>query len=187
MPWAAWPLAAIVTASARPGSKGAAALISHYEVRQVPAFARARRVQMAKTSALVRILKNPMSEPVIERIEVIHLALPYSIREPKLRFAGRPLRALDMLIVEVTTSDGVTGYGVAFGYNTILATKAALEQLICPLALGQTYSDIAGLHAVLAQPLSIVGRNGPVHFALSGLDNALRILRANAQVVRSGN
>ena len=108
----------------------------------------------------------------IRCIEAIPLNLPYEIFGPKPMLGGQP-RQMDMLLVRVETSDGVVGWGEAFGYAVWPATRSALERLVAPLAIGQDGDDIAGLMDQLHRALHLLGRTGPVMYALSGLDIAL--------------
>jgi L-alanine-DL-glutamate epimerase-like enolase superfamily enzyme len=80
---------------------------------------------------------------------------------------------MDTLIVKVETDEGVTGWGEGFGLSTCATTGAALRNLVVPLALGRDAGDIAGLMNDLQHKLHNCARNGPVGFALSGLDIAL--------------
>ncbi len=108
----------------------------------------------------------------IRSITPIALDLPFEVGGPKSQFAGRP-RQMAMLLVRVETEDGVVGWGEAFGYAVWPATRVALEQLVAPMAVGRNEDDIAGLMDELQRKLHIVGRTGPVVYALSGLDIAL--------------
>jgi D-galactarolactone cycloisomerase len=107
----------------------------------------------------------------ITRIEPILIAVPYSY--------GGPLgpnarwRTMDTLIIKVETEEGVTGWGEGFGLSTCATTMAALTNLVAPLAIGRDAADIAGLMDDLQRKLHNCARNGPVGFALSGLDIAL--------------
>ncbi len=108
----------------------------------------------------------------IRAITPIALDLPFEVGGPKSQFAGRP-RQMAMLLVRVETEDGIVGWGEAFGYAVWPVTRVALEKLVAPMALGRNEDDIAGLMDDLQRKLHIVGRTGPVVYALSGLDIAL--------------
>ncbi len=109
----------------------------------------------------------------IESIEAIPLAVPFSHAGPPTGFGGSIWTKANYLLVKVTTSDGLTGWGESFGYNVIPATRAALEQIVKPLAIGEPSENIADLMSRLERPLHLFGRSGPVQYALSGLDIAL--------------
>ena len=108
----------------------------------------------------------------IRSITSIALDLPFEVGGPKSQFAGRP-RRMAMLLTRVETEDGIVGWGDAFGYAVWPATRVALEKLVAPMAIGRNEDDIAGLMDDLQRKLHIVGRTGPVVYALSGLDIAL--------------
>jgi L-alanine-DL-glutamate epimerase-like enolase superfamily enzyme len=60
---------------------------------------------------------TPQNRPerTIRSIEAIPLNLPYEIFGPKPLLGGHP-RQMEMLLVRVETSDGIVGWGEAFGY-----------------------------------------------------------------------
>lgn len=116
----------------------------------------------------------------IRSVTAIALNLPFEIGGPKPLFAGKP-RNMDILLVRVETDRGSVGWGEAFGYAVWPATRVALETLVAPLAVGRDESDIAGLLADLQKKLHLVGRTGPVIYALSGLDIALWDIAGKAQ------
>ena len=62
----------------------------------------------------------------ITSVEAIPLALPFTHDGPPTGFGGTEWTTLGVLIVKVETDEGITGYGEAFGYNAIPATKAAI-------------------------------------------------------------
>ena len=108
----------------------------------------------------------------IRSITPIALDLPFEVGGPKSQFAGRP-RQMAMLLVRVETEDGIVGWGEAFGYAVWPVTRTAIEKLIAPMAIGKNEDDIAGVMDDLQRKLHIVGRTGPVVYAMSGLDIAL--------------
>ncbi|MNK13264.1 D-galactonate dehydratase [compost metagenome] len=109
----------------------------------------------------------------ITAIEPIVVSIPYRHDGPPTGFGGTVWAKLNYLLVKVSTDDGLIGWGEAFGYNAIPATVAALEKIVAPLAIGRDADDIVQLMEDLKRPLHIFGRNGPVMYALSGLDIAL--------------
>jgi len=109
----------------------------------------------------------------ITAITTVALGLPYDMGGPKPQFAGRTRSVIDLLLVRVDTDAGITGWGEAFGYAVWPATQTAIEKIVAPLCLGRDASDIAGLMLELQKKLHLIGRTGPVVYALSGLDIAL--------------
>jgi L-alanine-DL-glutamate epimerase-like enolase superfamily enzyme len=107
----------------------------------------------------------------ISNIEPILIAVPYRYGGP-LGNAAR-WRTMDSLIVKVETDAGIAGWGEGFGLSACATTRAALVNLVTPLALGREADDIGALMGDLARRLHNCARSGPVAFALSGLDIAL--------------
>jgi L-alanine-DL-glutamate epimerase-like enolase superfamily enzyme len=108
----------------------------------------------------------------IKSITPVALNLPFEVGGPKPLFAGKP-RNMEMLLVRVETDGGIVGWGEAFGYAVWPATRTALETLIAPLAMGRDERDSEALLADLQRKLHLLGRTGPVMYAMSGLDIAL--------------
>lgn len=111
----------------------------------------------------------------IAAIESIVLRIPYTSggSADTEVWGGKAWQTADALLVKVVTDDGVTGWGEAFGYNVIPATKAAIDQIIAPMCLGRDPRAIEALMLELQQKLHIFGRGGPIIFGLSGIDIAL--------------
>jgi D-galactarolactone cycloisomerase len=110
----------------------------------------------------------------ITRIEPILLAIPYEHGAPKsVMGTGTVRTTMDALYLRVETDQGVVGWGEAFGFAGCPVTHAAVERAVSPLAVGREIGDVAGLMHDLHRRLQNMGRNGPVGFALSGLDIAL--------------
>jgi D-galactarolactone cycloisomerase len=116
----------------------------------------------------------------IASVEAFHLAIPsvYGGPQPK---TGAQWPFINMVMVRVETRGGLVGWGEAFGHNVAATSKAALETLVAPLAVGADSADIAGLGARLRRTLFTYGLDGPIGFALSGLDIALWDIRGQAE------
>jgi L-alanine-DL-glutamate epimerase-like enolase superfamily enzyme len=119
----------------------------------------------------------------IESIETIVLRIPYTTGGPSQAEAwgGRAWVTADALLVKVQTDEGITGWGEAFGYNVIPATRAAIEEVLSPLYVGRDPLTMRALMLEAQQKLHIFGRGGPVIFGLSGIDIALWDIAAKAQ------
>ena len=68
-----------------------------------------------------------MSEVTIERVETIALRIPYDHWAPKPTFGGIERTTLDCLLIRVTASNGMVGWGEAF-WGGWQATQAASER-----------------------------------------------------------
>ena len=111
----------------------------------------------------------------IETIETMVLRIPYTSGGPSDTevWGGQAWQTADVLLVKISTDTGVTGWGEAFGYNVIPATKAAIDQILAPMCIGRDPHQIESLMLELQQKLHIFGRSGPIIFGLSGIDIAL--------------
>lgn len=110
---------------------------------------------------------------IIASIQAIHLSIPFTHDGPPAGFLGEVWTHHEILLVEVTTSDGLVGYGECFGFTGCRTAKTALERQLAPLLIGQSADDVTGLMARVARTLHVFGRSGAVLHALSGLDIAL--------------
>ena len=113
----------------------------------------------------------------ITEVEAIPVRLPVRYPARPAGFGSADWTAVDVLIVKVVTDEGVTGYGEAFGYDCVAATKTVIDTLVAPLAVGEDAGDIAGLMDRIQRKLQYYGRYGITIFALSGLDIALWDIR----------
>jgi len=109
----------------------------------------------------------------ITKFDCITVALPYTHDGPLTGFGGADWPNLPYLLVRVETEDGLVGWGEAFGYTVIPATREILLNQVKPLAMQCDATDIAGTMEHLQKTLHIFGRGGPTQFALAGLDIAL--------------
>ena len=111
----------------------------------------------------------------IEAIETIVISVPYTAGGSldAQAWGGQAWKTADALLVKVTTDAGIVGWGEAFGYNVIPATKAAIDHMITPMCIGRDPLAIEALMLELQQKLHIFGRGGPVIYGMSGIDIAL--------------
>ena len=109
----------------------------------------------------------------IASVEPIHISVPYTFGGPLEQADAIPWTNMETLLIKVTTDEGLVGWGESFGFSACGITKLAVERAVAPLAVGRDPADIEALMADLARKLHNYGRNGPVSFALSGLDIAL--------------
>jgi D-galactarolactone cycloisomerase len=118
----------------------------------------------------------------ISRIEPIFLEIPYEHGAPKPashamgHWAKQP-----MLLMRVETDCGITGWGEAFSHASTPVTMTAITEIVATLAVGREAGDIDALMFDLTRRTQSMARNGPVQFALSGLDIALWDIAGKAQ------
>src|SRR3954464_15506059 len=115
----------------------------------------------------------------IDRVETIALRIPYDHWAPKPAFGGIARTTMDCLLVRVSASNGLVGWGEAF-WGGWQATQSALEQWIAPLSIGQDVTD-TGMTARFERALHNFGRSGPYVYALAGLNLPLRELCVHPQ------
>ena len=122
-----------------------------------------------------------MTTVTIERLDTIALRIPFDHWAPPPLFGGRARTTMDSLLVRVTASNGLIGWGEAFagGWQ---AAQAAIEHWVAPLAIGQSVTDTL-MTARFERALHNLGRSGPVIYALAGLDIALWDLRGKLEGV----
>ena len=110
----------------------------------------------------------------ITRVEPFLVALPYDHGAPKPQRHGIGSWATQpILLLRVDTDEGVTGWGEAFGHASSPVTMAAISKIVAEQAVGRDPREIATLMGDLTRRTQSMARNGPVQFALSGLDIAL--------------
>ena len=109
----------------------------------------------------------------IARIDSHSIKVPYTFGGSHQGEGLRTWTTNNILLVRVETDTGIVGWGEAFCYACTDAVRAALHNMVAPLALGQDARDIARLSYDLQQKLHLFGRYGITIFALSGLDIAL--------------
>jgi D-galactarolactone cycloisomerase len=116
----------------------------------------------------------------IVSVEAFHLAIPSVYGGPQPR-SGAQWPFINLVMVRVETRGGHVGWGEAFGHNVAATAKAALETMVAPLAVGADAADIAGIGMRLRRALFTYGLEGPIGFALSGLDIAVWDIRGQAE------
>jgi L-alanine-DL-glutamate epimerase-like enolase superfamily enzyme len=109
-----------------------------------------------------------MNAGAVARIETFPLRIPF---RPDGGEAARP--PVDSLLVKVTTTGGLSGWGEAFGFEATPVTRRAVEDLISPLCAGQDAGQIGPLMRAVQERLQVFGRGGTVIHALSAVDTAL--------------
>jgi L-alanine-DL-glutamate epimerase-like enolase superfamily enzyme len=120
----------------------------------------------------------------IDDVRAPHVRIPFDAGVASFRQGASSIAALDIVLVEVTTDCGLTGWGDAWGYVCPRSTATAIDEMIAPQARGLEVPDAAGIPAVMEQiqrNLHLFGRYGITMFAISGLDIALWDLAARVR------
>ena len=112
---------------------------------------------------------------LIVKIEtvVLHIPIRAGARTDEAVWGGRDLPVAESVLVKVVTDDGIEGWGEAFGFRTASLVKAAMDEVIAPLCIGQDAEQIGTLMLRIQRTLQVFGRGGPLFFGLSALDIAL--------------
>ena len=89
------------------------------------------------------------------------------------RTASGVIAESPLVLVDVVTSDGVTGHGIVFTYATAaLAATASFVTEIAPLVVGQPLAPAERWQALAAR-FRLLGTQGLVGMAIAGVDMAL--------------
>src|SRR3954468_10765922 len=96
----------------------------------------------------------------ITKVTTHAIRMPLKLSGDVPKVGGHARTSLEMLLVKVETDEGVTGWGEGFGHTIWPATKAAIDTIIAPLAVGRDASDISGLMTSLTRSLHSAGRHG---------------------------
>lgn len=122
----------------------------------------------------------------ISDVKAHHIRIPYDAGVASFRQGAASIAALDIVLIEVITDSGLTGWGDGFGYVCPRTTLSAIEEMIAPQARGQEVPEAAGIPAFMEQiqrNLHLFGRYGITMFGISALDIALWDLAARAKGV----
>ena len=117
----------------------------------------------------------------ITNVRAHHIRIPYDAGVASFRQGAAAIAALEIIMVEVSTDAGITGWGDAFAYVSPRTNFMAVKEMIAPQALGQDVPNAEGIPAFMEQiqrNLHLFGRYGITMFAISALDIALWDLSA---------
>src|SRR5882762_10107574 len=123
---------------------------------------------------------------LITDVKAHHVRIPFDAGAASFRQGASAIAALDMIIVEVSTDAGLTGWGDAFAYVCPRTTMTAIDEMIAPQARGFEVPDAEGIPGFMdriQRNLHLFGRYGITMFAISGLDIALWDLAARVKGV----
>src|SRR6266436_9506330 len=120
----------------------------------------------------------------ITDVRAHHIRIPYDAGVASFRQGASAISALEIVLVEVSTDAGLTGWGDAFSYVCPRSSATAIDEMIAPQARGLGVPDADGIPAFMdriQRNLHLFGRYGITMFAISGLDIALWDLAARVQ------
>ena len=118
----------------------------------------------------------------ITKVEAFHLAIPFEHGAPMpTHGAGGVRTRLESVYVRIDTDEGLSGWGECFGFACCPVTHFALQRIVRPMLEGRACDDIASLMHDMHRRVQSSGRNGPLIFALSGVDIALWDIAGKAQ------
>jgi L-alanine-DL-glutamate epimerase-like enolase superfamily enzyme len=123
---------------------------------------------------------------LITNVRAHHIRIPYDAGVASFKQGASAISALEIVLVEVSTDAGVTGWGDAFAYVCPRSSATAIDEMIAPQARGLEVPDAADIPAFMdriQRNLHLFGRYGITMFAISGLDIALWDLAARVQGV----
>jgi L-alanine-DL-glutamate epimerase-like enolase superfamily enzyme len=122
----------------------------------------------------------------ITDVRAHHLRIPYDAGVASFKQGAVAISAVDIVLLEVSTDAGLTGWGDGFAYVCAQSTATAIAEMVAPQARGQDVPDAAGIPAFMERiqrNLHLFGRYGITMFAISALDIALWDLAAKAKDV----
>ncbi|MES2751364.1 MAG: mandelate racemase/muconate lactonizing enzyme family protein [Pseudomonadota bacterium] len=121
---------------------------------------------------------------LITDVRAHHVRIPYDAGVASFKQGTSAIAAVDIVLVEVSTDAGFTGWGDAWGYVCPRSTATAIDEMIAPQAKGLDVPDAAGIPVFMERiqrNLHLFGRYGITMFAISGLDIALWDLAARVK------
>ncbi len=112
----------------------------------------------------------------ITDVRAHHVRIPYDAGVASFKQGASAISAIEIVLVEVSTDSGLTGWGDAFSYVCPSTTFSAITEMIAPQARGLEVPDAAAIPAFvdrIQRNLHLFGRYGITMFAISALDIAL--------------
>src|SRR5918994_7635794 len=113
---------------------------------------------------------------LITDVRAHHIRIPYDAGVASFKQGASAIAAVDIVLVQVSTDAGLTGWGDAWGYVCPQTTAAAIREMIAPQARGLDVPDASGIPDFMERiqrNLHLFGRYGITMFAISGLAIAL--------------
>ena len=107
----------------------------------------------------------------ITDVRAHHVRIPYDAGVASFKQGASAISAIEIVLVEVSTDSGLTGWGDAFSYVCPSTTFSAIAEMIAPQARGLEVPDAAAIPAFvdrIQRNLHLFGRYGITMFAISG-------------------
>ena len=82
---------------------------------------------------------------LITDVRAHHVRIPYDAGVASFKQGASAIAAVDIVLVEVSTDAGLTGWGDAWGYVCPQTTAKAIAEMIAPQARGLEVPDAAGI------------------------------------------
>lgn len=120
----------------------------------------------------------------ITDVRAHHVRIPYDAGVASFKQGASAISAVEIVLVEVSTDQGLTGWGDAFSYVCPSTIFSAINEMIAPQARGLEVPDAAGIPAFvdrIQRNLHLFGRYGITMFAISALDIAMWDLAAKVR------
>src|SRR6266550_1179646 len=86
---------------------------------------------------------------LITNVRAHHIRIPYDAGVASFKQGASAISALEIVLVEVSTDAGVTGWGDAFAYVFPRSTATAIDEMIAPQARGLEVADAADIPAFM--------------------------------------
>ncbi|MEU1536015.1 hypothetical protein [Streptomyces fagopyri] len=112
---------------------------------------------------------------IITDITTFTLRIPFALGTESAATAWGPegLKAVDSLLVRVTTDQGTVRWGQIMRFPWHTGTREAIDEVIAPRCVGRDPLRIVPLMNEMQHKLHVFGRAGPLAHGLSAVDIAL--------------
>src|SRR2546430_17300172 len=100
---------------------------------------------------------------LITNVRAHHIRIPYDAGVASFKQGASSIAALEIVMIEVSTDAGVTGWGDAFAYVCPRTTYTAIEEMIAPQAQGLAVPDAPDIPALtrpIPRKLHLFGPHG---------------------------
>jgi L-alanine-DL-glutamate epimerase-like enolase superfamily enzyme len=113
---------------------------------------------------------------LITNVRAHHISIPYDAGVASFKEGASAIAAVDIVLAEVSTDSGLTGWGDAWAYVCPKTVATAIDEMIAPQARGLEVPNAESIPEFMdriQRHLHLFGRYGITMFAISALDIAL--------------